>query len=103
MGEIEDEHDVGEPRAVQRLADGSLIVDALLSVSDLEDLLEVRLGEDLPYDTLAGLILHQLGRFPERGERLEVNGLVLVCEEVKRTAIVKVRIIRKEPEDLPQT
>ncbi len=100
VGEIEDEHDVGEPRPVQRLADGSLIVDALLSISDLEDLLGVKLGEDLPYDTLAGLILHQLGRFPERGERLEVNGLLLVCEEVKRTAIVKVRIIRKEPEDL---
>ncbi|HEX9024316.1 MAG TPA: hemolysin family protein [Geobacteraceae bacterium] len=99
VGEIEDEHDVGEPRPVQRLADGSMIVDALLSVSDLEDLLAVKLGEDLPYDTLAGLILHQLGRFPERGERLEVNGLVLVCEEVKRTAIVKVRIIRKKPED----
>ncbi|HTP66932.1 MAG TPA: hemolysin family protein [Geobacteraceae bacterium] len=98
VGEIEDEHDVGEPRPVQRLADGSMIVDALLTISDLEDLLGIELGEDLPYDTLAGLILHQLGRFPEKGEKVEVNGLILVCEEVKQTAIVKVRIIRKMPE-----
>lgn len=97
VGEIEDEHDVGDPRPVQRLADGSLIVDALLSISDLEDLLAIKLGEDLPYDTLAGLILHQLGRFPEKGEILEVNGLIMVCEEVKKTAIVKVRITKKEP------
>jgi putative hemolysin len=96
VGEIEDEHDVGDPRPVQRLADGSLIVDALLSISDLEDLLAIKLGEDLPYDTLAGLILHQLGRFPEKGEKLEVNGLILVCEEVKKTAIVKVRITKRE-------
>jgi len=96
VGEIEDEHDVGEPRPVQRLADGSLIVDALLSISDLEDILAIKLGEDLPYDTLAGLILHQLGRFPEKGEELEVNGLILVCEEVKKTAIVKVRITKRE-------
>jgi putative hemolysin len=97
VGEIEDEHDVGEPRPVQRLADGSLIVDALLSISDLEDLLAIKLGEDLPYDTLAGLILDQLGRFPEKGEKVEVNGLILVCEEVKKTAIVKVRITKREP------
>jgi putative hemolysin len=97
VGEIEDEHDIGEPRRVQRLSDGSLIVDALLSISDLEDLLGVNLGEDLPYDTLAGLILDQLGRFPEKGEKLETNGLILVCEEVKKTAIVKVRITKREP------
>ena len=96
VGEIEDEHDIGEPRRVQKLADGSLLVDALLSVSDLEDLVGIKLGEDLPYDTLAGLILHQLGRFPEQGEKLEVNGLFLICEEVKKTAIVKVRIMNKK-------
>ena len=92
VGEIEDEHDAGEPHRVQRLADGSLIVDALLSTSDLEDLIGIRLGDELPYDTLAGLILHQLGRFPERGEKLEVDGFVLLCEEVKKNAIVRVRI-----------
>jgi magnesium and cobalt exporter, CNNM family len=96
VGEIEDEHDEGEPRRVQRLPDGSLIVDALLSIADLEDLVGIKLEEDIPYDTLAGLILHQLGRFPERGERLEVDGYILICEEVKKTAIVRVRIIKPD-------
>ncbi len=97
VGEIEDEHDIGEPHPVQRLADGSMIVDALISIYDLADLLKIELEEDLPYDTLAGLILNQLGRFPEKGEKLEVEGFTLVCEEVKRTAIVKVRITKREP------
>jgi putative hemolysin len=96
VGEIEDEHDIGEPHRVQRLADGSLIVDALLSVSDLEDLIGIDLGEDLPYDTLAGLILNQLGRFPDKGETLEIDGYLLVCEEVKKTSIDKVRITKLE-------
>ncbi|SNB45927.1 hemolysin family protein [Geobacter sp. DSM 9736] len=99
VGEIEDEHDIGEPRRVQRLPDGSLSVDALISISDLEDILEIDLGEeDLPYDTLAGLILDRLGRFPEKGETLEWSGFLLRCEEVTPTAIVKVRISRNEPE-----
>jgi putative hemolysin len=97
VGEIEDEHDIGEPHPVQRLADGNLIVDALISIYDLADLLGIELEEDLPYDTLAGLILHQLGRFPEKGEKLEMEGFTLVCEEVKRTSIVKVRIMKREP------
>lgn len=99
VGEIEDEHDIGEPRRYQRLPDGSLSVDALISMNDLEDLLGISLPEDLPYDTLAGLILDQLGRFPEKGEKLEWNDYVLVCEEVKRTAIVKVRISRMKTAD----
>ncbi len=96
VGEIEDEHDIGEPRRVQRLPDGSLLVDALISISDLEDLLGIKLEEGLPYDTLAGLILDELGRFPEKGERVEWHGFLLTCEEVKATAIVKVRIGKVE-------
>jgi putative hemolysin len=96
VGEIEDEHDIGEPRRVQKLPDGSLFVDALISINDLEDLLGIKLEEGLPYDTLAGLILDELGRFPVRGERVEWQGFLLTCEEVKTTAIVKVRITKQE-------
>jgi putative hemolysin len=95
VGEIEDEHDVGEPSTVQVLADGSFLVDALISVSDLEDLLEMDLGEDLPFDTLAGLILDRIGRFPEYGETLELGEYTLTCEEVTPTTISKVKIAKR--------
>lgn len=97
VGEIEDEHDIGEPRTVQRLPDGSLLVDALISIGDLAELLKIKLEGDIPYDTLAGLILDRLGRFPEKGETIEWDRFLLVCEEVKTTAVVRVRIIEKEP------
>lgn len=97
VGEIEDEHDVGEPVRIQRLADGSMLVDAAISLSDLSDVLDITHEEDLPYDTLAGLILDVLGRFPEKGERLELDGFDMVCEEVTKTAILKVRITRESP------
>ncbi len=96
VGEIEDEHDVGEPGKVQRLSDGSIIVDAMISLSDLDDFLDFKHEEDLHYDTLAGLILDRLGRFPEKGERLMVDDLEMICEEVTKTAILKVRILKTE-------
>ena len=96
VGEIEDEHDVGEPSTVQVLADGTYLVDAFISVSDVEDLLEIDLGEDLPYDTLAGLILDELGGFPEQGQVIALGDYSLICEEVTPTAISKVRIVKQE-------
>jgi putative hemolysin len=96
VGEIEDEHDVGEMRRVQKFPDGSLLVDALIPVNDIEDLLGVELGDFLPYYTLAGLILDRLGRFPENGETIEWRDFLLTCEEVTKNAILKVKITRIE-------
>lgn len=96
VGEIEDEHDVGEPVRLQAMPDGSYLADAFLSVNDLEDVLKVSFGDDLPFDTLAGLILHKLGRFPEKGEQVEWGGFLFTCEEVGKNSVVRVRISRIE-------
>lgn len=92
VGEIEDEHDAGEPRRVKRLSGGGYLVDALLPLNDLEGLLGIPIGDDLPCDTLAGLILHLLGRFPEAGEQVTWQEHLLTCTEVTPTAVLRVRI-----------
>ncbi|HUO47131.1 MAG TPA: hemolysin family protein [Acidimicrobiia bacterium] len=91
VGEISDEHDEVE-ELITRNADGSLLVDARLGVSELEALL----GVDLPdeeWDTVAGLVLGLAGRVPEEGEEFEVNGLNLRVLRVqgRRVAEVEVR------------
>ena len=93
VGEIEDEHDIGEPAKIQELSDGALLVDALLSVNDLEDRLQVSFGDDFHFDTVAGLVLHKLGRFPEKGEMVEWGGFVFICEEVAKNAVIRVRVV----------
>ncbi len=95
VGEIEDEHDVGELPRFERLPDGTLLVDGILSLNDLEEIIDVKFEEGLPFDTLAGMILSELGRFPKKGEKIEWHDLVLICEEVTPTSIVKVRVIVK--------
>lgn len=97
VGEIEDEHDTGETPCIERLADGILLIDGLFPVFDLADAVEVRLDDELPYETVAGLILHELGRFPLKGESVEWHGYLLVCEEVTHTSILKVRAIPLTP------
>lgn len=92
VGEIEDEHDVGELPRTERFADGSILVDGQISLNDLEEVLDIKFEEGLPYDTLAGLILQELGRFPKQGTKIRWNVYDLVCEEVTPTSIVKVRL-----------
>ena len=96
VGEIEDEHDAEEPSRLVTLPDGSILADALISIYDLEGPLDITLNHDLPYDTVAGLILDTLGRFPKKGEKVEWQGYDITCEEVTRTGIVRVRIARME-------
>jgi len=92
VGEIEDEHDDDEPRRIKRLSGGEYLVDALLSLNDVEELLDVSFSDELPCDTLAGLILHLLGHFPESGERVTWEDYLLTCVEVTPTAIRSVKI-----------
>ena len=101
VGEIEDEHDVHTPRRIKRLGDGSFIVDALLPLNDVEELLDIEVEEQLPYDTLAGLVLHLLGRFPVAGEEVLWLDYLLTCVEVTPTAILRVKIEKKVAELLP--
>jgi putative hemolysin len=102
VGEIEDEHDLSEPQRIQRLKGGGYLVDALISLNDLEDLLGVRFAEGQPYDTLAGLILFKLGHFPVAGERVEWGDYLLTCVKVTQMAIQKVKIERGSKADIQE-
>jgi len=98
VGEIRDEHDAGEAVHFQRLADGSQLVAGFLSIFELADAIKVKMVDDVPYETVAGLILYELGRFPLRGESVVWHGYRLICEEVTHTSILKVHIVRLTPE-----
>jgi putative hemolysin len=66
----------GEPEAMQR-EDGSWLLDGMMSVDELQMLLNL---DELPddsndYDTLGGLFMARLGRVPSVGDKFEWNDL----------------------------
>lgn len=95
VGEIEDEHDVDEPRRIKQLGNDRYLVDALLPLNDVEELLDLKFDDDLPYDTLAGLVLNLLGRFPRAGEQVAWQSYLLTCVEVSPTAIRRIKIEKR--------
>jgi putative hemolysin len=98
VGEIWDEADP-DVQAVVREADGSVVVAGSYPVHDLDEI-----GVDLPagdYTTVAGLVLHELGRIPTPGERLEVGRWSIDVLRASARAIRRVRLAPISPEPDP--
>ncbi len=72
VGEISDEHDPLEAQSRQR-ADGSWSLSGLLRPDEASAITGLALPEHEDYDTLAGMLLQQLGRIPETGEHVDVE------------------------------
>jgi len=90
VGEIVDEYD-NEVPMVENLGNGQYLVDARLSVDDLNELL----GTDLPdeeWDTVGGLVLGLAGRVPHEGEQFDFDGAHLIPERVQGRRVERVRV-----------
>lgn len=75
VGEIEDEFDEEDAESgIYTLADGAQRVAGDVEIGQVNEAFAVILPED-EFDTIGGLVAHELGRVPRRGEAVEVGGL----------------------------
>jgi putative hemolysin len=89
VGEIYDEHD-RDVQAVVHEPDGSMVVPGSFPVHDLVDL-----GLDtvsLEATTVGGLLTEVLGRLPEAGDIIELDGNAFEVLETRRHTATRVRI-----------
>jgi magnesium and cobalt transporter len=73
VGDIDDEHDAEEAESISDQGGGRFIVLALTRVEEFSEYFKVNFSDD-EYDTLGGLIMHELGRLPRRGEAVDFSG-----------------------------
>ncbi len=98
VGEIRDEYDTESP--VIHLPDGSMIIDASLSIRDLNEDHGMELAESPDYDTLGGFILAQLQRIPKTGDSVELETMRLRIVEMVGQRISKVKMEKVERDAL---
>ena len=82
VGEIEDEFDIdGDEGDIFALADNTWRVAGDTPLERVNDSFGVHLGADpngdleVEFDTIGGLIAHEMGHVPKRGERFSLGGL----------------------------
>jgi putative hemolysin len=83
------------PDAV-RESDGSLVLRGSMSISDLERLLGVQLGEhaDETVTTIAGLLSHVLGKVPAPADRIDLEGYRFEVLEANQRKVLRLRARR---------
>ena len=101
VGEIEDEHDDEEAEFIRpdgdRNGKPSFAVRALTRIEDFNEYFECKL-DDEEYDTVGGLVMHELGRLPRRGEKVHFGGVEFAVVKADKRRIDALQVQRLSEE-----
>lgn len=100
VGEIDDEYDMADVGIdhVKPQADGRYLVEASTPIAEVNEVLGTSFDTD-EYDTIAGILIDELGKIPQQGEEVKLNGFVfrIIAGDNRRIALLEVE---REPEDI---
>ncbi len=98
VGEFHDEHDPEEQKpSLEVVGADHAVVDGRERIDTVNDALHIELPESEGVDTIGGLVFSTLGRVPQRGETLNLDGVeikVLEAEE-RRVKRVEIRVLTR--------
>jgi CBS domain containing-hemolysin-like protein len=97
VGEINDESDKDDVgwRVIDKR---TILTDAKIDIEKVESFYGVTLPEG-PYESIGGLVIHQLGRLPQRGDNVEAGGLRLQVMRADKRRVITVKITSPGPKD----
>ena len=101
VGDIEDEHDLSTECRLEKMQDGSIVLEARITMDLIEDLLSSIRKEDLneEIETLGGFIINIAGRVPVKGEVIKYSPSGLKFEileaDPRKIILVKLRGLNK--------
>ena len=95
VGEIQDEHDIEVP-LYQKVNENTFVVNASMSLEEINEELSLELPTEEGVETLAGFLLGQFGNVPKSNETITWNGYEFLIEKSTKKRIQQVRIINKK-------
>jgi magnesium and cobalt transporter len=104
VGDIDDEHDVDEDVNIRKDGDRQYIVRGQTPIDEFNEYFQTELSDD-EFDTVAGLVMKQLGRLPRRGETLQLADCEVKVMRFDRRRVDTLRLTAPRdivpPEDRP--
>jgi putative hemolysin len=95
VGEIRDEYDVEVERIVDE-GNGKFLLSGSVHVDEMANLMRVTV-DGHGFETVGGFLMSKIGRVPQIGEHMEVDGLDVEIIDTQRRRITRVRMSRLEP------
>jgi magnesium and cobalt transporter len=96
VGEIDDEHDPEEAESITPQDGGRYLVLALTRIDDFNQFFNTEFSDE-EYDTVGGLVMHELGRLPRRGEQLDFGGYRFKVLRGDRRRLQSLEVTRLAP------
>jgi len=97
VGEIRDEFDEESPD-VDELPNGDYTVDGRAPINAVNEILATSF-ESEDFDTIGGLILGNLGRAPDVGDEVHLDGHIMRVEEIDGPRVARV-VVREKSSDI---
>jgi magnesium and cobalt transporter len=103
IGDIDDEFDIEDDQSIRRDGEHEYIVRGATRIGEFNEFFGVQL-EEAGFDTIAGLVLKQLGHVPRRGEAVTIAGcdFRVVRADRRRIDTLRVHAPNAVPERTPE-
>jgi CBS domain containing-hemolysin-like protein len=101
VGEIRDEYDAPEEEVLQ-LSSDEAIVDGRVGIDEINERFDTSLQKD-DFDSVGGFIINELGRMPNAGDAVTVDGISMKVMSVAGRRIKKVRVTKVAGEEGDET
>jgi magnesium and cobalt transporter len=92
VGEIDDEYDVEDDLNIRRDAERQFTVRGVTRIAEFNEYFGARLSEEEGFDTVAGLVMKQLGHLPRRGESATIDGFEFRVQRADRRRIETLKV-----------
>jgi len=106
VGEIEDEFDNEEAEEIRKIGKRTYTINALTTLADFNDYFKTDYNiED--QDTIGGLILHELGHLPSRGEKIMIGDYKYKVTHADNRRLIQLQLrtpkeLKEQKEEPPQ-
>lgn len=97
VGDIADEYDIEEDQTIRREGERQYAVHALARIEDFNEFFGTAFSDE-EFDTIGGLVMHQFGRLPKRGESVTIDGFDFKVLRSDRRRIDLLRVV--SPQDV---
>ncbi len=91
VGDISDEHDIETPGGVELLDDGSVDVEGVVTIRDINRACDWNLPDD-EANTVAGLVIHEAQAIPNVGQAFSFHGFRFEVLERENNRLTRLRV-----------
>ncbi|WP_331677999.1 hemolysin family protein [uncultured Tyzzerella sp.] len=88
VGDLADEYDEHNEE-IKLVKDNEYIIEGATKIEDVNDILGTKFASE-DFDSIGGLIIESFGKFPDKGDSINIENVKFIIEEIEKNRIEKV-------------